>query len=428
MDDGVNKQAVKTWARDQKDEYARLADVYEKTKDRDVKDQMEAIEYSFVNLDSQIKGFTAETKEYVKAVDGKQLASGDSYDSDLYDGIFTGGGQFIIGSGGNIAFDENNYKDITGKWNVKNNKGTGLLLTTNETALTNGANGHTFYRDTTKNTIKTKLWETGPEGIQVLATQDLTGDDQYTLADGSLSGDQSFKAMWESGLLNDKFYIAFSKDQGSKWMFEDANAEKLNDLISEYYTDVNESSHGVGLADYEKRKEEKRLAALNAQKSGSYHDTSYGSVSKVRANNYVNKINDSAKNVRDLRGFDWELREDGKYEHNSNPENDPNLEKNVKTIRSRTDMIDRMEMDAFYPDIYKGTLPAVDFDPDLPAVDFDPDKDGKPTGGADDPITLKEGEKPKPGKHYLVKKSNSNLLVNKMWNGTIYIDKQQYHK
>ena len=39
MDSGFNKLAVKTWVRDKKDEYAKLAESYEKSKDRDTKDQ-----------------------------------------------------------------------------------------------------------------------------------------------------------------------------------------------------------------------------------------------------------------------------------------------------------------------------------------------------------------------------------------------------
>ena len=43
LDSGANKQAVKMWAREQKDEYARLYEIYDKTKERDVKDQMDNI-------------------------------------------------------------------------------------------------------------------------------------------------------------------------------------------------------------------------------------------------------------------------------------------------------------------------------------------------------------------------------------------------
>mgnify|MGYP003151316088 CR=1 FL=1 len=91
---------------------------------------------------------------------------------------------------------------------------------------------------------------TGIEGIQVLAGQDLTGDDEYEIKDYGKVGTLSFKALWEQGLLKDKFYGEFSADQGTDWMYDDANSDKLNNLLSEYYTDVNEYSYEQGKANY----------------------------------------------------------------------------------------------------------------------------------------------------------------------------------
>ena len=218
--------------------------------------------------------------------------------------------------------------------------------------------GNKFDAKRYRGIIKTNLKNAGKDGRVDFAYSGLYGDESgqtefidkwiaekhgvtdgegYTMEDGTVvkSNPKEFKRLYES-LKNEDF--SSNTEIGRK--LEDYLVNTVEDSYNGAKTAVNKNDGG----------------------GGNYHDTSFGSVSKVRANNYVNKIKDSAKNVTDLRGNDWELREDGKYEHNSNPENDPNLEKNVKTIRSRTDMIDRMEMDAFYPGIYKGTFDPT-FDP-----------------------------------------------------------------
>ena len=321
LDSGANKQAVKMWAREQKDEYARLYEIYEKTKDRDVKDQMDNIEFAFTNLDTQIKGFTDETKNYVKAADSHELASRKSYEehANLFDNIFTGGGEFTIANNGDLGFDGNNYQDITGKWNVNNVKGKQLLLTTNASATESGVNGQGFFRDITKSNIKAELWKDGPEGIQTLATEDLTGDDQYIIGQDEngndiYSEDQSFEAMWESGNLNEKFYKGFTANKegtyDTKWMFDDPNAEKLNDLMSEYYTDVNEFSHGQGKANYDVRVKENAL--LNKGRDTFPVGYGGGYITRVSADNFYSDIKEKKEIIQSPNGSYFKLV-DGQY-------------------------------------------------------------------------------------------------------------------
>ena len=256
MEAGANKQNVKIWARNQKDEYARLSEIYDKTKDRDIRDQMDAIEHAFVNLDSNIKGFTEETKLYVTAIDEKQLATKDSYKeyADLFDNIFTGSGEFSIEDNGGISFDGNNYSDITGKWNTVNNTTPTHLLKTNLKAGEAGLNGKLFDRSGNKISIKESIDASGPEATQALATQDLTGDDKYTIDGIGEVGDLSFKGMWESGNMNKKFYEDFPRVQDggdSEWMWDKTNSGKLSNLIAEYYTDVNEWTYGKNKTIYD---------------------------------------------------------------------------------------------------------------------------------------------------------------------------------
>ena len=55
MANATNKQVVTDFLNTQRDKYSKLAATYEKTKDRKVMDQMNAIKFSIANLDDQIK-------------------------------------------------------------------------------------------------------------------------------------------------------------------------------------------------------------------------------------------------------------------------------------------------------------------------------------------------------------------------------------
>lgn len=109
-------------------------------------------------------------------------------------------------------------------------------------------------------------------------------------------------------------------------------------------------------------------------------DTSYGNPSKVRANNYMNKIKNKAKTVTDLRGNSWTLQKDGTYKADADP----------SVIRTRTQMIELMEMDAYYPNIYKNTLE--DTNPEL----FDPKVDKGEDENLDPSDPMKTDQRPFP--------------------------------
>jgi len=79
-------------------------------------------------------------------------------------------------------------------------------------------------------------------------------------------------------------------------------------------------------------------------------NTSYGNISKVRANLFVNKVENGAKTIKDLRGYDgktytWDLQSDGTYLA---------LDGEEKFIRTKEEMLIQNELESFYPDVFKG--------------------------------------------------------------------------
>ena len=259
IDDATNKQAITNFVSSKRDEYAALAAEYEKTKDRGIKDKMEAIKFSFTNLNNQLKGFTEEKVEYLKAADERQLADATTYNNEYYTNAFTDNGTFGIDENGNISHTINGtsyaYKQEGGKWNVKNNEAETYILTEYDKYTSNGAKGQEFFRDNVRNGIRNNFKNTGTEGIQVMATTDLTGDDNFLLADGeTMAGNLSFRELFAGGMLDEKFYRGFDADDQGKynvdWMMDDAQGDKLNNLMAEYYTDVMESGHAAGKETY----------------------------------------------------------------------------------------------------------------------------------------------------------------------------------
>ena len=246
LDEDYNKQAVTDFVRNGRDEYAKLAADYEKSGDRSILDKMEAIKFSFNNLNTQLKALAKDKVDYLSAYDDGQLVTlgnGDERFTDMY----TNNSLFSIESNGDIGFgagdDYNRFKDVAGKWNVKSNIGETFVLKQSLDARKRGETGKAFYKNDTKNLYLSTFKQTGPEGIMVMAKTDLTGDNEYILPNGEKAGNMSFESMWSQGFLDDKFYEVFPKGTDSSWMYDKANINVLNDIMSEYYTDVTEYSY-----------------------------------------------------------------------------------------------------------------------------------------------------------------------------------------
>ena len=256
LEEDYNKQAVTDFLRNGRDEYAKLAESYEKTKDRATLDKMDAIKFSFNNLNTQLQSLASEKKGYLDAYDKGQLVTLGNGD-EKYTDMYTNNSQFSVDTDGNIGFGSGNeyvkFKDQAGKWNVKNNIGETYTLKQNLNARKLGESGKSFYRDDTKNLYAATFKETGPEGIMVMAKTDLTGDNEYYVGEGEnrrKASTLSFESMWSQGLLDDKFYTTFARGTDSSWMYDKKNSGVLNDIMSEYYTDVTEYSYNEGKKNY----------------------------------------------------------------------------------------------------------------------------------------------------------------------------------
>ena len=252
LEQGYNKEAVTAFVRNKRDEYAKLADAYARTKDTDILDKMDAIKFSFSNLNQQLQALVNERKGYWDAVDKGQVV--DLEGDEIYTQMYTNKGAFTIEANGDIGFGSgqayNKFKDVAGKWNVKNNIAETFTLEQNLVAKQIGEKGGNFYGDDIKNLYINKFKETGPEGIMVMAKTDLTGDNEYILSNGQKAGNLSFERMWSEGLLDEKFYEQIPKGTDSSWMYKKENIDILNDLVSEYYKDVTEDSYNRGKANY----------------------------------------------------------------------------------------------------------------------------------------------------------------------------------
>ena len=253
LDEDYNKQQVTDFVRGKRDEYAKLAAAYARNKSTDILDKMNTIKFSFSNLNKQLQSLVGERAEYLSASDKGQLVTLGNGD-EMYTDMYTNRSKFSVEKNGDIGFTSGNvyskFKDTAGKWNVKNNIGETFTLEQNLNSKKRGESGKAFYRDDTKNGYAATFKQTGAEGVMVMAKTDLTGDNEYILPNGQKAGNLSFESMWSQGLLSEKFYKQIPKGTDSSWMYDKKNNGILNDIMSEYYTDVTESSYNDGKKNY----------------------------------------------------------------------------------------------------------------------------------------------------------------------------------
>tara|TARA_R100001463_G_C3528884_1_gene221436 strand:+ start:310 stop:1689 length:1380 start_codon:yes stop_codon:yes gene_type:complete len=367
LEEGYNKDAVTQFLRNGRDEYARLAEQYERTKDRSIMDKMDAIKFSFSNLNAQLDALVGERKQYADAYDKKQLVTLENGD-EIYTDMYTNRSQFNIESNGDLGFGSGDsykkFKDIAGKWNVKNNIGETFTLQQNLNATRLGEAGKTFYRTDMKNLYSAKFKETGPEGIMVMAKTDLTGDNEYILPNGQKASSMSFESMWSQGILDDKFYKQVPKGTDSKWMYDKKNIDTLNNLISEYYTDVTESSYNQGKANYKDPNAGKGGRKGNGQNVlGGFK--SYEAIDYI-ANGIMNKkaVIESLDNRSTWR---WDNK---KQKYITNAENGSIVEK------TQQELMDFQSIGFLYPDFMKQSQSTPTGNIKLNFINFNNDRDG----------------------------------------------------
>ena len=284
FEDPKNKQIIKGFLNTQRDEFIKLSKIYDKTNDRSVKDKMEEIKFSLVNLNDQIKVFNQDKLDYRTASDENQLASLKTYDrtgDDFFTSAFTNNAAFSIDKMGDINFGINNnsykYKDKAGKWQSKNNIDESNLLKIYGDSYKEGGKGNAFNSGNVRRGLYNSFKNTGNSALQVFVTTDLTSDESSL----------SFEEQFASGELSKEMYAGFTaKKDGTydtDWMFENKNGDVLRNKVSDYFTKVVEDGHGQGRADNYKPKpvdtdedEDKNKFGLNLKKNYYTIQTSEG--------------------------------------------------------------------------------------------------------------------------------------------------------
>tara|TARA_B100001094_G_scaffold316863_1_gene358596 strand:+ start:1327 stop:3072 length:1746 start_codon:yes stop_codon:yes gene_type:complete len=276
FEDPKNKQIIKNFLNTQRDEYVRLADLYENTKDRDVKDKMEQIKFSLVNLNDQIKTFNQDKLDYRTANEENQLASLRTYQekdgTDFFTNAFTNNAAFSIDEAGDMVFGINKnsykYRDKAGKWNSKNNIDESNVLKMYGDVYKSGGKGDKFNADNVRRGLYNSFKNTGNSALQVFVTTDLTSD----------TSGLSFEEQFASGSLKEKhpeMYKGFTPDKdgnyNTDWMFENKNGDILRNKVSDYFTKVMEDGHGQGRTDnYKAPKIDNKNPALKNPERGGF--------------------------------------------------------------------------------------------------------------------------------------------------------------
>lgn len=240
IQDPANKQIITSFLNKQRDEYNRLAQIFDKTKDRGVRDQMEAIKFSLVNLNDQIKVFDQDKMDYRTASDENQLASVVTYDRDgFFTNAFTNNAKMQISSNGDLGFNINNnfynYKDKAGKWDVNANEEETFVLKSFGTAVNSGNKGIKMNPDHVFTNMFAGFKNSTARDMMVLATTDIVGDNRsQTFQEQFASGDPKFKGIY------DKIGITAGKDNkyDTEWMFDSKNSGKLKTALAEYFKNV----------------------------------------------------------------------------------------------------------------------------------------------------------------------------------------------
>ena len=253
MKDESNKQVVRTFLNKQRDEYSRLAEIFDKTKDRDVKDKMEAIKFSLVNLNDQIKVFNQDKADYITAFDEGQIAKGKAQPNGAYfTDIYTNNSRFGVGDNGDLSFTVGGqtslFKDRAGTWNPRNNISETFFLDNFQREIGNAQKGGKFIESTTYNRLFNNLRSTGNDGLQALITQDLVGD----------RTNNTFEQQFASGTLDTKIYAGYENykldksdprfkegeyEYDTDFMFKNENGDKVRGLVAQYFTNVTRTGH-----------------------------------------------------------------------------------------------------------------------------------------------------------------------------------------
>ena len=318
IEDGFNKKQITEFLNNKKNEYAKAADCYARTRDRGCKEQMEDIKYSFSNLNTQLDLYLNDKKSYLDSFQNGQIV--DLPGDEKYTELYTNKGTFSIEENGDLGFTTqdgyNKYNDIVGKWNVNNNIYDTHVLKSSFEATLRGQAGKKFNRDLDKNATAAVLKGTGYDGVMTATKSDFGFDDDYILPNGQKAGKLTFEYMFANGMLADKYYdgsltgTRYGKkreggkgwdlgEDGAKWFWDKNNSKDLTNLVAEYSTDVNESMHKPGFDEYQAEQTRNRATQVSNQP---YRQESIAKSKKIEE--ILAKGKDMT--VSDLRGLSME--------------------------------------------------------------------------------------------------------------------------
>ena len=319
IDDPVNKQIIRTFLNEKKDEYVELRKNYEITKNRDVKEKMEAIKFSLANLNQQIKVFDQDKEDYRRAADEGLLAHYRSYtnpdEKDFFAPTYTQNAKFSIDLNGdllvNVDGKSHKYKDKAGRWNDKTLINENDIMTSYASQYQAGLQGKAFNSGLIERQLSTMFKKTGNNALNVLITTDLASDNI----------ENSIEAQFASGDLQNKEIYAYAEKMmpgiknsdgtyKTNWMFESKNAEVVRNIASKYFTDVIKDGHTQGFNQYTPRDENDGIGKFGIklnQNFGTFYDNA-GQSRSVYGRDVLNTI-ESLKNAIDgkinsFRGYD----------------------------------------------------------------------------------------------------------------------------
>jgi len=252
------KQIAKEWFRSKRDEYYNLSTQFQKTKDPALQDKMDDINEAILNVGNNVKRYNENTLQWGEDI-GKVAYGSKTFDGETVGNIYgkKGTHRMSFDDFGNMNFtgkitDEQNeavlageqepgakvvsLNDIDGGWNLRNSTVEAFERDMRASLESDKKEGKFFSKSKRQGDMYSKLVESGPEGVQVFAETDLTG----TYGDIDLS----FKKLWEDGALGDEtMYSKFKKEDGSDWMYDNANSDYLAGLISKHIANTHETMY-----------------------------------------------------------------------------------------------------------------------------------------------------------------------------------------
>ena len=262
-----DKETSLNWLRNKRQQYLNAKKLYKQTGNYEYEDQANMFGSQINNFVSQTSSYNETQAEYADATHHFGKANGSNAPKHIYQGDRT----MVIDDNGDINFSIINpeylqkggdgsklvsYNKVGQKWNVRNQTAETFISDKvegiyNEAAI-KGPTKYTFNRQKTFTDFYSHLADRdkyGPENSMVLAETNIAGDDAFVnYSTDGLGKGLNFSQLWESGLLDKKFYEGFTstgKDPktgnstyDNSWMFDEKNSDQLNRSLAEFYTDV----------------------------------------------------------------------------------------------------------------------------------------------------------------------------------------------